>query len=410
MLIEHLVDLGEDEAMQELSLGELSAFYRAARVCFDDDETFGERARRRVVLLQQGDPETGRLWSLIVEQSLAYFRQIYTRLGVLLGPEDVVGESFYNDMLPGVVTDLEAAGVLVESDGARCVFPEGFANRDGDPLPLIIQKKDEGFGYAASDLAAIRDRAERLGAHRICYVVGAPQAQHLQMCFAVASMVGWLPASTSAEHVAFGSVLGTDRRLLRTRSGETPRLVDLLDDAETRAENETSARWPEMSAEERAALAPLIAAAALKYADLSNDRHKDYVFDLDRMVAFEGDTGPYLQYAHARCSSILRRSGVEASAAGVPLSLDTEEEHDLALSLLGFEEAVVESAAHAAPNRLCLYLAQLAGAFTSFYEACPVLAAGNEATRRSRVQLCGLVERTLAVGLDLLGIAAPGRM
>ncbi len=410
MLIEHLLDIGENEAVRELSVGDLSTFYRQARVSFDNDPSFAERARRRVVLLQRGDPETIRLWRILVDESLAYFDEVYKRLGVLLTRDDVVGESFYNPMLPAVVADLDAAGLLVEDAGALCVFPPGFSNREGEALPLIVQKHDEGFGYAATDLAAIRDRVDRIGAGRICYVVGSPQAQHLQMCFAVATMAGWLPATTRAEHVAFGSVLGADRKVLRTRSGDTVRLVDLLDEADARAAEAVAARWPEMDPAEQATLAPLIANAALKYADLSNDRRKDYVFDLERMVQFEGDTGPYLQYAHARCRSILRRSEVADREGPVAPLLEAPEERALGLALLGLEEAVRETAAQSAPNRLCLYLSQLAGAFTAFYDACPVLQAPDAALRRSRLLLCELVARTLALGLDLLGIVAPERM
>jgi arginyl-tRNA synthetase len=361
-------------------------------------------------MLQRGDEETLRLWRILVDESLSYFDEVYKRLGVLLTRDDVVGESFYNPMLPAVVADLDAAGLLVEDDGAMCVFPPGFTNREGEPLPLIVQKQDEGFGYAATDLAAIRDRVDRLHAGRICYVVGAPQAQHLQMCFTVAQMAGWLPEEVRAEHVAFGSVLGADRKVLRTRSGETVRLVDLLDEADTRAAEAVAERWPEMDPAERATLAPLIANAALKYADLSNDRRKDYVFDLERMVQFEGDTGPYLQYAHARCRSIIRRAEpADHDAPALPL-IGTPEERALALALLGVDEAVNETAAQAAPNRLCLYLFELAGAFTAFYDACPVLQAPDAALRRSRLFLCELVARTLALGLDLLGIVAPERM
>jgi len=412
MLIEHLVDLGEEKAVHELSVGDLDTFYRQARESFDADPGFQERSRRRVVLLQSGDEETLRLWRILVAESVRYFDEVYAKLGVLLTDEDVVGESFYNPMLPGLVADLESLGLLVENEGARCVFPPGFTNRDGDPLPLIVQKSDEGFGYAATDLAAIRDRVERLGATRLLYVVGAPQAQHLQMCFAVARMAGWLPEHVVAEHVAFGSVLGADRKMFRSRSGGTVKLVELLDEAIERAEAAVAARDPELDPAERAAVARMLGIGAVKYADLSTDRTRDYVFDWDRMLAFEGDTGPYLQYAHARIRSIFRRGGVQAEQvahdASPPL-IGEPSERALAMVLVGYPEAVAAVAELSAPNRLCAYLYRLATAFTTFYESCPVLKASGD-VRRSRVLLCDLTARTLAAGLGLLGIEAPERM
>ena len=235
MLIEHLADIGEEAAVAELSVGDLTDFYQAARSSFDADDAFKERSRRRVVLLQSGDPDTLRMWRVLVEHSITYFDEVYAKLGVLLTDDDVKGESFYNSMLPGVVADLDAAGLLVKDEGALCVFPRGFTNREGDPLPLIVQKSDGGFGYAATDLACIRDRVDSVRATRLLYVVGAPQSQHLQMCFEVARMAGWLPDGVTVEHVAFGSVLGADHRMLRTRAGTSVKLVDLLDEAVSRA-------------------------------------------------------------------------------------------------------------------------------------------------------------------------------
>ena len=251
MLIEHLVDVGEQEAAHELSVGDLGWFYQQARASFDADEEFRERSRQRVVLLQSGDPETLRLWRLLVAESVRYFDDVYAKLGVLLTDDDIVGESFYNPMLPEVVADLRALGLLVEDDGALCVFPPGFTNREGEPLPLIVQKSDGGYGYAATDLASIRDRVDRIGATRILYVVGAPQAQHLQMCFAVAQMAGWLPEGTTAEHVSFGSVLGADRKMFKTRSGDSVKLVELLDEAVARASSAMAEREAGMSGSER---------------------------------------------------------------------------------------------------------------------------------------------------------------
>ncbi|MGH9089517.1 MAG: arginine--tRNA ligase, partial [Acidimicrobiales bacterium] len=410
MLIEHLLDLGEEKAVHELSVGDLNGFYRQARASFDADEDFRERSRRRVVLLQGGDPETLRLWQVLVAQSIRYFDEVYAKLGVLLTDDDVVGESFYNRMLPDVVADLDALGLLVEDAGARCVFPPGFTNRNGDRLPLIVQKSDEGFGYAATDLAAIRDRVGRIGATRLCYVVGAPQAQHLEMCFAVARMAGWLGEAVRAEHVAFGSVLGADRKMFKTRSGESVRLVDLLDEAVVRAAAALAERDHEMGGDERSAIARALGVGAVKYADLSTDRARDYVFDWERMLAFEGDTGPYLQYAHARVRSIFRRGGVPVPPAGTPVTLAEPEERALARTLLGFGAAVRAAADLSAPSKLCAFLFSLATTFTAFYERCPVLRAPHQGARDSRLVLADTTARVLACGLELLGMAAPERM
>ncbi len=426
MLIEHLNDLGEATAVHELSAGDLNSFYQAARRSFDADEVFRERSRRRVVLLQSGDPETLRLWRVLVDQSIAYFDEVYAKLGVLLTDDDIRGESFYNPLLPSVVEDLRAKGLLVEDEGARCVFPPGFTNRHGDPLPLIVQKSDEGYGYAATDLACIRDRVDRLGATRILYVVGSPQAQHLEMCFAVAKMAGWLREGVEAEHVSFGHILGSDHKMLRTRAGASTKLVDLLDEAVTRASSAMTERGrdEDLSEAERIAVARALGIGAVKYADLSNDRTRDYVFDWDRMLAFEGDTGPYLQYAHARIRSIFRRAaagGTPPAEAGTvvdaevpdstaPVSLAAPQERALAVALLGYPAALGAAAKDAEPSKLCAYLYELSSAFTTFYEHCPVLRAPDRATRESRLVLAGTTARVLREGLSLLGIEAPERM
>ena len=410
MLIEHLLDVGETEAVEELSVGDLDGFYKAARSSFDNDEGFRERSRQRVVALQSGDGETLRLWRILVAESVGYFAEVYAKLGVLLNGADIVGESTYNPMLADVVRDLERAGLLVTSDGARCVFPPGFANRDGEPLPLIIQKSDGGFGYATTDLAAIRDRVGRIGASRILYVVGSPQAQHLEMCFAVARLAGWLPESVEAVHVAFGSVLGTDHKMLKSRSGATVKLVELLDEAVERAAAAAGERGAALAPDERARVAHALGIGAVKYADLSGDRTRDYVFDWDRMLAFDGNTAPYLQYAHARIRSVLRQAGDGASSAPVAPSLAEPAERALALALLGFGDAVDAVAASYAPNRLCAYLFDLATTFTSFYETCPILRAPDPERRHSRLLLARVTADVLATGLDLLGIAAPARM
>ncbi len=408
MLIEHLLDLGEDRAIAELSIGDLNGFYQGARAAFDADEGFRERSRARVVALQGGDVETRRLWRILVDLSVAYFSEIYAKLDVTLTREDVVGESSYNDALDGVVRDLDALGLLVESDGAQCVFPAGFTNRDGEPLPLIVRKRDEGFGYAATDLAAVRDRVERLGADELLYVVGAPQTQHLAMVAAVARRAGWLPDSVRFEHVAFGNVLGPDRKMLKTRSGESVKLVALLDEAIERADAALVERAIDLEVDARRELAAQVARAAVKYADLSTERQRDYVFDLDRMLAFEGDTGPYLQYAHARLRSILRRAGA-VDLATATFALEDSAARDLAIGLLGWPDAVATTLAGAAPHRLCAYLLDLAQRLTAFYDACPVLRAEGP-VRLERLALCDLAARTLRLGLGGLGIEAPERM
>jgi arginyl-tRNA synthetase len=415
MLIEHLLDLGEDTGAAELAVGDLDGFYRGARGEFDASAAFADRARRRVVLLQAGDPETLRLWHILVDQSIAYFSQVYARLGILLTPDDVVGESFYNDQLSDVVAELGTKGLLVDSDGARCVFPAGFTNREGEPLPLIVQKSDGGFGYATTDLAALRDRFGRLGADLALYVVGAPQAQHFAMCFAVAAEAGWIPEGAEPVHVAFGSMLGPDRKMFRTRDGDTVKLIDLVDEAVARAAAAIAEKNPDLDDAARVGVADVVGVGALKYADLSTDRVRDYVFDWDRMLALDGNTAPYLQYAHARIRSIFRRADLDPAASSpadptVPLILAEPGERDLAIALLGFETAVRATLDTFSPHKLCTYLFDLAGAFTGFYETCPVLRAEDPAVRASRLGLCALVASVLEQGLGLLGIGAPDRM
>jgi arginyl-tRNA synthetase len=411
MLIEHLLDLGEDEAANELSVGDLDGFYRAARRAFDADPAFQERARARVVALQSGDAETLRLWHVLVDESTRYFDAVYDRLGVLLEPDDLMGESAYNDLLPEVVRRLDAADLLTISDGAAVVFPAGFTNRRGEPLPLIVRKSDGGYGYAATDLATVIDRVERLGATLLLYVVGAPQAQHLQMVWAVAEEAGWLRPPARAVHVPFGNVLGPDRKMLKSRSGASVKLVDLLDEAVQRAEAAIVEKNPELPADERSAVARIVGIGAVKYADLSTDRIKDYVFDWERMLSFDGDTAPYLQYAHARICSIFRRAGIERTTVRQVLPvLGEPEERGLALRLLGYDAAVADALERYSPHRLTAYLFDLALDFTAFYEACPVLRAPDEATRDSRLALADLTARVLAHGLGLLGIDVPERM
>jgi arginyl-tRNA synthetase len=413
MLIEHMIDIGEDKAAHELSVGDLDSFYKAARAAFDASPEFQERSRRRVVLLQSGDPETLRLWQLLVDESLVYFEEVYAKLDVLLTRDDVMGESAYNDLLPVVVDELDAAGLLVDSDGAGCVFPAGYTNREGEPLPLIIQKSDGGYGYAASDLAALRDRFGRLGSDLVLYVVGAPQAQHLSMCFDVAAAAGWIPPGARPVHVSFGSVLGSDRKMFRSRAGESVKLVDLLDEAVARAEAAVRSKNPLLAGAEAASVAQAVGIGAVKYSDLSTDRIKDYVFDWDRMLSFDGNTAPYLQYACVRCRSIFRRGSVDPApfeAGSVPVVVGEAEERALALELLRYPPAVDSVLESWSPHKLCGYLYDLAGVFTDFFEHCPVLKAPTPEVRDSRLALCWLTARVLEAGLGGLGIQAPERM
>jgi arginyl-tRNA synthetase len=411
MLIEHLLDLGEDGARaSELSLGDLNAFYRKAREKFDADEAFADRSRQRVVLLQAGDPSTLAHWKTLVEQSALYFGDVYARLGVRLTREDIVGESFYNPLLAPTLAELEASGLAVGSDGARCVFPPGFAGRDGAPLPLIVRKQDGGYGYATSDLAAIKHRANALRGTRLLYVVGAPQAQHLDMVFATARLAGWLRPPAEARHVAFGSVLGPDRKMLKTRQGEAIKLTTLIDEAIERADAKVLEKNPDLPAEERVDLARKIGIGAIKYADLSSDRIKDYVFDWNRMLAFEGNTAAYVMYCCARSNSIFRKGAVELGGVSeAELVIEAPAEHALAAALLRFGSTVQHVSHTLEPHHLCGYLFEVAGLFATFYQACPVLQAAG-ATRRSRLALCDLTARVLGRGLDLLGIEAPARM
>jgi arginyl-tRNA synthetase len=378
MLIEHLI---ENDQKSGHSLGDLTALYRDARVRFDSDEDFRRRARLRVVALQAGDPVSREVWRRLVKQSEEAFLDSYARLGVTLAPGDFVGESFYQDMLPSILDELGDKGLLVASEGALCAFPPGFAGRDGKPLPLLVRKSDGGFGYAATDLAALRHRVRDLKADRILYVVGAPQRIHFAMVFAVARQAGWLDDDVVAEHIDFGSILGADGKMLRTRAGESVQLASLLDEADTRAS------------------AHAVGIGAIKYADLSSDRRSDYVFDWDRMLASTGNTGPYLQYAYARICSLLRQATSEPG----PVTVAEPAERALALALHGFEPALTAAADRREPHRLAAYLHELAVSFNVFYEKCPILRSDGP-TRASRLALADRTGRTLARGLTLLGI------
>ena len=404
MLIEHLLD--ERATGHEAGVRELVAFYQAARAKFDADPAFAERARRRVVLLQGGDADTLALWHRLIDVSVAHFSELYERLGVTLRPEDVAGESRYNADLPDVVAELRRAGLARESERALCVFPPGFTTREGEPLPLIVRKQDGGFTYATTDLAALRYRVRTLGARRVIYVVGTPQTQHLAMVFATARLAGWVDNGVRLEHVAFGSVLGPDRKMLKTRAGESISLAALLDEAVERAARVVEEKSPHLDPAQKARIAAAVGIGAIKYADLANDRIKDYVFDWSRMLALDGNTAPYLMYAHARIRSILRRASEEGTAAIGPIAVETPEERALALALLEFPATLARTAETLQPHRICGQLYEIASVFTTFYERCPVLRAPDP-VRASRLALCTLTAQVLARGLDLLGIAAP---
>ncbi|MBB6627235.1 arginine--tRNA ligase [Nocardioides sp. KIGAM211] len=418
MLIEHLLEVGEESDEAALLVSDPNAFYQAARAKFDadtDGTDFAARARARVVALQAGDPETLRHWERLIALSTAYFNSIYDLLGVTLTDADLAGESTYNDELPGICAELEAAGIAEVSEGALCVFLDGFTGREGKPVPLIIRKSDGGYGYGTTDLATIRHRVRDLGADRILYVIGEPQSLHLRMVWATARKAGWLPDDVEVVHVQIGNVLGSDGKILKTRSGAPVRLRALLEEAVERATALLVESRPDVAEADRAVVARQVGIAAVKYADLSVSHDSEYAFDLDRMVSASGNTGPYLQYAATRIRSILRRAddagtGGLSSVASAPMVVTDEAERALMLALLAFGDTVAGVGATLEPHRLCTYLFELAQAFTTFYDRCPVLKAEGDDVRASRLALCALTLRVLEQGLDLLGITAPERM
>jgi arginyl-tRNA synthetase len=412
MLIEHMLDVGENSAEAGLLITDPNSFYQAARRKFDSDQVFAERARSRVVKLQGGDPDTLRLWQHLVDLSKGYLHRIYRQLGVTLTDEDIRGESFYNAMLADVCTDLERLGVAVISDGALCAFPPGFAGRDGEPLPVIIRKSDGGYNYSTSDLATIRYRVDELHVDRAIYVVGSSQALHFQMVFAVARQAGWIPQGARFEHAQVGNVLGPDGKLLRTRTGETIKLSALLDESVERAakvvdELESGSGLDEHARQE---IAEPVGIGAVKYADLSTALDSEYVFDWSRMISFKGNTGPYLQYATARIRSIFRKAGLAPEEMAAPIELTEDAERALALRLLGFGAVISQVAETAEPHKLAAFLFEVASAFTTFYEQCPVLQAPTDSVRRSRLALSALTLGVLTTGLSLLGVPVPERM
>ncbi len=414
MLIEHLLEVGEASPEADLLTTDPNAFYQAARNRFEASgegpDDFAARARRRVVRLQSGDEETLRLWRELVGLSKVYFNKVYTKLGVTLTDDDLAGESTYNAMLGDVCEELESKGIAEISDGALCVFLEGFTGREDKPLPLIVRKSDGGYGYATTDLATVRYRVNDLKADRILYVVGAPQAMHFKMVWATARKAGWLPEDVETTHVQIGNVLGSDGKILRTRSGAPLRLMQLLDEAVERAAAVVAENRPDLDAESRAEIARKVGIGAVKYADLSVSHDTEYVFDFDRMLALTGNTGPYLQYAQARIRSIFRKGGVDPTRIDGRITVSEGAERDLALKLLGFGPVVEQVGELLQPHRLSTYLFDLAQTLTTFYEHCPVLTAQSDAERESRLALVAVALRVLVQGLDMLGVEAPEHM
>ncbi|MEV5376792.1 arginine--tRNA ligase [Streptomyces nondiastaticus] len=411
-LIEHPHELdhkAEGEVSGEEAMSNLNRLYKASRALFDADEEFKARARRRVVDLQAGDEETLALWQRFVDESKIYFYSVFDKLDVEIRDEDIVGESGYNDMLAETCRMLEESGVAVRSEGALCVFFDDVKGPDGNPVPLIVQKSDGGFGYAATDLSAIRDRVFNLKADTLLYVVDVRQSLHFKMVFETARRAGWLTDDVKAVQLGFGTVLGKDGKPFKTREGETVRLVDLLDEAIDRASAIVREKAQDLTEEEIAERGAQVGIGAVKYADLSTSAARDYKFDLDQMVSLNGDTSVYLQYAFARIQSILRKAGAAAPVAHPELAL-APAERALGLHLDQFAATVAEAAGEFAPHKLAGYLYQLASLYTTFYDQCPVLKAEEQAQVENRLFLCDLTARTLRQGMELLGIRTPERL
>ena len=399
MLVAYMVAQQQDNA--EFKLADLEQFYREAKVRFDEDAAFADTAREYVVKLQGGDAAVLALWKQFVEISLSHAQNVYDNLGLLLTPDDVAGESKYNDDLQVVVDDLSAKGLAVDDDGANVVFLDEFKNKEGEPAAYIVQKSGGGFLYSTTDLACIRDYVGRLQGDRLLYVVDHRQGLHFAQLFATSRKAGYLPENVEAEFIGFGTMMGKDGKPFKTRSGDTVKLVDLLDEAVERATALVQSKNSELSAEEAAKIGQTVGIGAVKYADLSKNRTSDYVFDWDSMLSFEGNTAPYLQYAYTRVQSVFRKAG-EWDAAAQPV-LSEPLEKQLAVELLKFEDVLQSAADTAYPHYLAAYLYQVATLFSRFYEACPILKAEG-AARNSRLQLAKLTGDTLKQGLELLGI------
>ena len=407
-----LAYLEENPVTAEAELSDLENFYRQAKQRFDESPEFADRARERVVQLQAGDAECLALWNRFNSISLGHCQAVYDRLGVSLSPADVRGESAYNDQLADVVDSLQQAGLLTDSEGARCVFLDEFKNSEGNPLPVIVQKAGGGYLYATSDLAAMRYRQQTLNADRVLYFVDQRQALHFQQVFAVARKAGFVSADMQLEHMGFGTMNGADGKPFKTRDGGTVKLIDLLNEAEQRAYQLVQEKNPELDQAELQQIARAVGIGAVKYADLSKHRSSDYNFNFEQMLSFEGNTAPYLMYAYTRVASVFRRIDRDMQQLDglAPLVLEQEAEIDLAAHLAQFGSLLQYVAREGTPHSLCHYLYELAGRFSSFYENCPILSAEQPEQKDSRLRLAALTGRTLRQGLNLLGITTLERM
>lgn len=401
----------QQENAGEMELADLEGFYRDAKKHYDEDEAFAERARSYVVKLQSGDEYFREMWRKLVDITMTQNQITYNRLNVTLTRDDVMGESLYNPMLPGVVADLKAKGLAVESEGATVVFLDEFKNKEGEPMGVIIQKKDGGYLYTTTDIACAKYRYETLHADRVLYYIDSRQHQHLMQAWTIVRKAGYVPESVPLEHHMFGMMLGKDGKPFKTRAGGTVKLADLLDEALERARRLVAEKNPDMPADELEKLANAVGIGAVKYADLSKNRTTDYIFDWDNMLAFEGNTAPYMQYAYTRVLSVFRKAGLEESAiVNAEVAITEDREAQLAARLLQFEETLNVVAREGTPHVMCAYLYDLAGLFSGFYEHCPILTAESEAVRNSRLKLALLTAKTLKTGLDTLGIETVERM
>lgn len=401
----------QQENAGDMALADLEGFYRDAKKHYDEDEAFAERARNYVVKLQSGDTYFREMWRKLVDITMTQNQITYDRLNVTLTRDDVMGESLYNPMLPGIVADLKAKGLAVESEGATVVFLDEFKNKEGDPMGVIIQKKDGGYLYTTTDIACAKYRYETLHADRVLYYIDSRQHQHLMQAWTIVRKAGYVPDSVPLEHHMFGMMLGKDGKPFKTRAGGTVKLADLLDEALERARRLVAEKSPDMPADELEKLANAVGIGAVKYADLSKNRTTDYIFDWDNMLAFEGNTAPYMQYAYTRVLSVFRKADIDEQAlASAPVIISEDREAQLAARLLQFEETLTVVAREGTPHVMCAYLYDVAGLFSGFYEHCPILSAENDAVRNSRLKLAQLTAKTLKLGLDTLGIETVERM
>ncbi|EGP1156080.1 arginine--tRNA ligase [Salmonella enterica] len=401
----------QQENAGDMALADLEGFYRDAKKHYDEDEAFAERARNYVVKLQSGDTYFREMWRKLVDITMTQNQITYDRLNVTLTRDDVMGESLYNPMLPGIVADLKAKGLAVESEGATVVFLDEFKNKEGDPMGVIIQKKDGGYLYTTTDIACAKYRYETLHADRVLYYIDSRQHQHLMQAWTIVRKAGYMPDSVPLEHHMFGMMLGKDGKPFKTRAGGTVKLADLLDEALERARRLVAEKNPDMPADELEKLANAVGIGAVKYADLSKNRTTDYIFDWDNMLAFEGNTAPYMQYAYTRVLSVFRKADIDEQAlASAPVIISEDREAQLAARLLQFEETLTVVAREGTPHVMCAYLYDVAGLFSGFYEHCPILSAENDAVRNSRLKLAQLTAKTLKLGLDTLGIETVERM